>query len=231
MKDMLVDHIAAHLSPSVSIEATSKDTVCAFSGAPLVAGTDATRLKAIIKPATADLADTFKYQSEFVSVNVAKCFTENRLLRGNLYISENGIIAPMVSLKSAREKGRPTWCDVFFDMLEPPCILILTDESKRRLWPNARVTTSGTWLQIFLNEGDICYNLYVDKEKTLGAMKTVIACLKHGFTKQAIRTSLYSQSKKIIETGLERTRALEVRCATFRGTPEFRIATFIGTYE
>ena len=92
MKKQLVQFIAQHIHTGVETKNVTADTCCAFTGVSIRAGTEATPLKSVIKPATANLADTFRYPSDVVCIETAKCFAESRLLRGNLYITEKCII-------------------------------------------------------------------------------------------------------------------------------------------
>lgn len=84
MKTALVEFIAKHIDTDIETKRITADTCCAFTGAPLASGTEAIPLKTVIKPATANLADTFRFNSDVVTVETAKCFAESRLLRGNI---------------------------------------------------------------------------------------------------------------------------------------------------
>lgn len=232
MKKALITFIAQHLDNDLKTKPATQDHVCAFTGTHIPAGAGIVRLKSVIKPATANLADTFRYASDLVLPEVAVCFGESRLLRGNLYITEQGITAPMVSGKSAKKANRPTWTEIFQNQLNGnPAIFILTDETKRRLWIDACVTETKNTLRVFLNEGNISNRLTLEKNVLLDALEVVLECLHAGFSKQAIKTSLYSHKVGLSTVGLQKTKHLEIACNAYRTTPEFRVATFIGTIE
>lgn len=232
MKKALVTFIAQQLDNDINTATATQDTVCAFTGASLSPSEPTVALTSVIKPATANLSDTFRYPSNFVLPEVAACFRESRLLRGNLYITQQGIVAPMVSGKSAKKAGRPTWTEIFQNQLEgSPAIFILTDETKRRLWIDACVTDTKDTLRVFLNEGNISNLLTLEKNVLRESLEIVLECLNAGFSKQAIKTSLYSHKPGISAVGLQKTKHLERFCDTYRTTPEFRVATFIGTIE
>ena len=232
MKKALVTFIAQHLDNDLKTETATQGKICAFTGVNIPDGKRAVTLKSVIKPATANLADTFRYPSNLVLPEVAACFNASRLLRGNLYITEQGIVAPMVSGKSAKNAGRPTWCEIFQNHLYGnPAMFVLTDETKRRLWIDGCVTDAKDRLRVFLNEGNISNLLTLQKHMLLDALEVVLECLEHGFSKQAIKTSLYSHKQGITRAGLQKTRQLEISCSAYRTTLEFRVATFIGTIE
>ena len=228
----IVPFIAQHIDAELKTQQNTADTCCAFTGEPIVSGANAVVLKSVIKPATANLADTFRYPSNFVLPEVAACFGESRLLRGNLHITQQGIFAPMVSGKSAKNAGRPAWTEIFQNHLDgKPAVFILTDETKRRLWIDGCVTDTKDRLRVFLNEGNISNLLTLRKNVLLDALEVVLECLHAGFSKQAIKTSLYSHKQGLSRSGLQKTKQLEISCNAYRTTPEFRVATFIGTIE
>lgn len=235
MKKELVSFIAQHIEmdPPVDGFTYSKlENVCAFTGVPIPLGDPVCLLSSVIKPATANLADTFRSASDFVVPEVAACFGESRLLRGNLLITDDGICAPMVSATSAAKAGRPTWCEIFQNLPQnEKAVFILTDESKRRLWLDACVTKVSETLSIFLNCDDISNRIRVHQQTLLDALTIVLDCLSHGFSKQAIRTSLYTHRLGLTAAGLAKTQSLEIACEAYRTTLEFRVATFIGTLK
>ena len=117
MKKQLTAFIAEHLNETVDAQAVPAGTCCAFSGEPLTKGI---KLSEVIKPATSNIADTFKVPSGFVSVPVAQCFQASRKLRGNLFVDAKGIQHPMISAKSAKAKNRPVWRDLIRNYFDAP---------------------------------------------------------------------------------------------------------------
>ena len=236
MRKRLVHFIAKHLTDDqIPIESIRKIGVCcAFSGEPI---TEGVKLDKVIKPATANLLGTFRYPSEYASVAVAKCFKASRELRGNLFIDADGIQAPMISAKSAKAKDRPAWRDLITAYLEQPrpAVLILTDESKRRLWCDAAVsdvdTSAYPQIQMFVNNPDMSCTLKLDAINLRQSLTLVQECLRAGFSKQAIRTSLFTHRESLLKIGIKETRLTENACAELRGTREFSVATMIGSVD
>ena len=237
MRKTLVNFIAKHLTDEIPIESIQEIGVCcAFSGERL---TEGVKLQSVIKPATANLSDTFRYPSDYVSPAFAKCFKASRELRGNLFIDAKGIQAPMISAKSAKAKDRPSWRDLITAYLENPrpAVLILTDESKRRLWCDAAVSDpvqtyeAYPQLQMFVNNPDMSQNISLDAITLQQSLALVQECLRAGFSKQAIRTSLFTHRESVLKIGLKETRLTENECAELRCYVEFKVATMIGSVD
>ena len=109
-----------------------------------------------------------------------------------------------------------------------PAVFILTSETKRRLWIDAEITT-GDPIRVFVNNAEMSCSRLVLIEKLRNAIALVSECLAHGFSKQAIATSLFSQRKIKNALGFVDVRLLETRCIPFRGTSHFVVALMIGT--
>lgn len=226
MKKQLVHFIVKQLSlHPTPIERC--DTVCAYSGEKIIEGIP---LSKVIKPATANLADTFRFTSEHVSQETAACFAASQELRGNLFIDMSGIHVPMVSAKSAAEKGRKTWIEVWTEYLENPAeaVFIVTDESKRRLWIDATVTTDNP-IQVFCNFDGKSWTEKLERERLKECIKVVQKCLQLGFSKKAIKTSLFNNREIYLKLGIRETYQLEHKLRSLRGTCESDFAINIGT--
>ena len=228
MRNRLVKFIANTIDVPVA-KASPAETpqICAFSGAQITEGVS---LTSVVKSATANLADTFRYPSDVVSADFAKCFKAQRELRGNLFIDANGITKPLISGKTAAKTSRPTWVEVFEDYLANPrpSIFILTDESKRRLWLDA-VVTEGDPIRVFLNNAEMAGVLALRQAQFTKCMVLVQMCLEYGFSKRAIGTSLFLHREVMQTIGIEKTQDLEKQCDTYREHPEFQVSLFVGT--
>ena len=224
MKHQLVHFISKHLDPIASEE---NEGHCAFTGQPVQT---AVQLDTVIKPATANIADTFCYPSPLISTEAAACFIANRELRGNLFITENGIEKPMVNAKSAQKASRRTWVEVFKTYVDDPvpAVFLLSDESKRRLWVDACVTEKQP-IRVFLNNSDMACQLTLDVLRLSEAMGIVRECLRLGFSKQSIKTCLFKHRDTLKKQGFLEVRQLEQTLIRLRKSPEFAIALFIGS--
>lgn len=189
-------------------------------------------MKKVVKPATADIADTFRYASDVVCPEVAQLFKDNRRLRGSLFITEQGIEAPLISAETAKKTGRRTWLEVFnTELTGQRAVFILTDESKRRLWHKACVTETDTSLMIFLNADNVSCQLALDVSVLAECITLVQETLAIGYSKTAIRSSLFTAVKASQTNGMVSTKKRERRLSFFRlkHIREFQVATFIGS--
>ena len=244
MRTDIVKFIAPHVPPLPDDKVTPNlDTCCAFSGEKISEGV---ALNTVIKPATANLADTFKYPSDFVSRETATVFNANRELRGNLFITEElGIVKPLVSIDSAEKYECPTWIETFHhyyrNYSSELAVFILTKESKRRLWPDACVTghdclppitmSSGAIapFKLFLNTGQMSRLVTCNLCLLMDCIKLVQTCLTWGFSKTAIQRSLFSQPNIVNSLEFPDIRDTEKKLSAIRLLPEFAVAIFIGT--
>lgn len=96
--------------PRLSIEPQEclPATRCAMSGVPIATGYHVADITA---KATADIADTFRVSSEWLSEPAARLFKANALMRGNLLALPKRGLRPFVALDSATLE-RPAWRDL-----------------------------------------------------------------------------------------------------------------------
>ena len=232
MKKELTHFIAKHIDEQVDAQTLPTATCCAFTGEKITQGVP---LKKVIKSATANLADTFKVASDFVSIETARCFKAQRTLRGNLFIDEGTIVAPMVSAKSAIKFNRPTWVEMLTDFCENPrdCLILLTEESKRRLWIDAQLNkNNGTgYGTAYLNAYHQAGVLHFHCQLLIEMLDCITTCMQHGFSKDAIRHNLFRQHKIYTELGLMQSRELEQKLKHYREDDPytFYVAVFIAT--
>lgn len=190
----IVNFLSPHVAPVPTVT-VPPETRCAFKGVPLQGS--GVLLKSVVKPATANIADTFRYPSDFISPEVAACFKAQRELRGNLYITEEAIARPLFSVKSAAETGRPSWLSVLTTLTDTATAcdetlycFILTNEAKRRLWPAAVPTRIGKTFDIYYNVGSVSRVLRL-KTRVFGKLlKIATFLLTQGFHQAALQKTL-----------------------------------------
>lgn len=183
------------------------------------------RLNHIIKPATSEIADTFKH-SQFVCLECAACFAENRLLTGNIYADEFGTgLKPMIARSSAT-KERPAWCDLIESLpVGIETVAIFTSNAKRRLWTNAVVSHVGSSWRVLFVDGDVDRILMIDCTKLTAVMRQITFLMRRGYSKRAIAENLLSATKP---SGITRLIfSLESEMKQVRHTDEFLLALFI----
>ena len=198
---------------------------CAFSGVPLTSGVP---VKQVIRPATANIADTFRYPGDYVSGEVASLFKAQTALRGNLLATPTELQRPLFSVESARAQERPSWLDVFVNLSQgggEMLVLILTDESKRRLWPNAVVSEWGQFISLFYNVGSTARVLTLRTRWLVSLLRTCTFLLTAGYSRQAIQESLI-KSRSLYQAQYPESHEVDKGLFQFRHTPEFQVASF-----
>ncbi len=215
------------------IESPPAGEVCAMMGT-LIEGVGC-RLKKVVSVASADIADTFRYRSEWLSEDVARLYKSSRVLRGNLLALPGRGVRPFVSSESATE-ARPCWRDLIFSSpVGTQTVAIFTNESKRRLWPSATLSIFGSLWRPFFNgppyKGGVAQgrSLAVDVWKLRECLALVERVYSAGFSKRLIEGGLIGVSarKQIDKIGLEPVRRLEGEVAPWRGSDEFLLSLFV----
>lgn len=233
----LVNFLSPHVAPVQKVT-VPPETRCAFDGVPLRAG--GVLLKSIIKPATANIADTFKYPSDFISPAVAACFKAQRELRGNLYVTEEAIARPLFSITSAAETGRPSWLSVLLDILnfrtaahqetlatQMTYCFILTDEAKRRLWPAAVTTQIGETFDIYYNVGTVSRVIRLKTFLFRCLLEICTFLLTQGFHRLALEKTLMASEVAYATNKIRTVSAIEKQLCKYRGTPTFQVAAYV----
>ena len=238
MNDFLERAFEAHLPPLTDlIEAPPSGAVCAMTG-KLRQGAGC-RLKKVVGAASADIADTFRFRSEWLGVGAARLYKGSRVLRGNLLALPDEGIRPFVSQKSATDE-RPCWRDLIFSLeIGLRSVAIFTDESKRRLWPLACLSVFGPhWRPLFNAapyKGGVaqCRSLQVNVDRLRACLGGVERVYSFGFPKRLIDQGLIcvSARKHIDRIGLKMVRRLDADLASWRGTDEFLLSLFVAQIQ
>lgn len=225
----VVNLLSSHVAPVPRVTPPS-GTYCAFEGVPLDGS--GVLLKSVVKPATANIADTFKYPSAYVLPSVGACFKAQRELRGNLYVTEAAITRPFFSVTSAAETGRPSWLSALTAVLSNPqeagtYCFILTDEAKRRLWPAAVTTQVRETFDIYWNVGSVSRVVRLRSFLFGELLKIVTSLLTAGVTRMAIEKTLLLAKDVDIDM-LPNLLAIDKVLSALRGSMEFQVAVYVG---
>lgn len=210
-----------------------ENALCALTGNLIEYGYP---VKTIITNTSADIPDTFRYISDFVSVPAARCYKASGLLRGNLLALNRTGLRPFVSQDSSTNE-RPSWRSVIFNKLTSgtQTVAIFTDESKRRLWPNARLSIFGEYWQPYLNASPWPGSAPVSRLLTVNAshvrkcLRLVEEIYSIGFSKPAIAIGLLhpSNRKKIQAIGITQAKEYENQISLWRDKDEFLLSIFV----
>lgn len=183
-----------------------------------------------LKKATSEVSDLFRYPSEWVCPPCAQLYA-NSALKGNLLALTDKGIRPFIARESATPE-RPMWRDLIMDLLPPGAqtLAIMTDESKRRLWQKARLSTFGLKWQVYFygqyhsaaTPQARLLNVGISTVRIL--IQLVEECLNAGFSKPAIATGLLAKPPSDFSEAIR----LEKQLQGGRETDDFLIAVFVG---
>ena len=112
-------------------------------------------------------------------------------------------------------------------------LILLTDESKRRLWIDAQLNTHKWtgYATAYLNAYHQSGVLNFQCKPLLECLEVIHECMEHGFSKDAIRWNLYRQHAILTDMGMQETQRLEEKLRHYRQfcAYTFNIAIFIAT--
>lgn len=212
---------------------------CAITGQPIQEGYRVMdRSLHLVGQATTEFLDNFRGGIHgHLSDAAARCIRAGQpgsLLHRSLLVFEDGTVhLPLINLASAAEQGRPCWRTlaraVWPARQGQRCVVILTTDTKRRLWPRARVGTLGSHTVLLLHdpESNTSNLLAVDWPRLLTCLDLVEQVYGLGFSKTSVRVSLYGQTRAVQMVGLTETRRLDRALAAWRDQPEFTVALLI----
>ncbi len=229
---------AAYPLPDLTL--TSVDvpprTRCAISGQPLTRGVP---VAGITTSATTEFLDQFRGGLHgYVSEAAARCYKSADPRKGNIlarslaaFAGEPGAL-PLIARERAVAEGRPCWSDLVRQVWPArrgqTCVLIISTDTKKRLWPRARVGALGSQTPVYYYDAPTAGNdtLYLDWPRLLACLDLVEEVYTAGYPKAAIRESLY-RAGRMAQDDLVRVRPWERALAEWRGLPEFTVATLI----
>lgn len=180
-------------------------TVDAITGAPIVEGYVA---HALAGSNTTEFLDTFRgNQAGYVSVNTARCWRaqnprgDNRASRSILAFADGTAWLPMIARETATDE-RPCWSDlvrrVAADRMGQPCVVIVTTDQKKRLWPRARVGQLGPATPVYVYDSGQGLEgvLFVAWAELVALLDLIEPVYTAGFVKPQIGGSLLTALAK-----------------------------------
>lgn len=212
-------------------------SLCIVCGGPLTEGYAANR---IISEATTEYLDQFRGNpSGMLCRACATCYKNNAPKAGMptsrtcMAFADGTYWNPLIARGPAGEQGRACWSDlvraVWPERAGQECLVILTTDQKKRLWPRARVGALGTATPVYLHDGELGASgvFLVNWPRLLGVLDAVETIYTAGFVKVAIRSNLYANSNVVREVGIAQTAEWERSLRGLRGSVEFDMATLI----
>lgn len=213
-------------------------TRCAITGQPIEVGYPVSDM---VTDATAEFLDAFRGGdgiTGWVSEAAARCFksanprTGNPCAKALLVFESEPAWHPMIARESARTGGRPCWSELVREIWPARrgqhVLAILTTDTKKRLWPRARVGSLGHATPVLYHDSatDESRVLLIDWAFLVWMLDLVEESYSAGYPKSAIRESLY-MAGKVARESLARTGEWERRLVPWRGQPEFTVALLI----
>jgi|GEM_PF-3898474 len=223
--------------PERAPEPVPAGTCCAITGQPITAGYPVADM---VTSATAEFLDCFRGGVDgWVSEAAARCFKSADPRSGNLCARSHFIIAdgpaymPLISRQAAQEQGRPCWSNlvrsVWPQYAGRQCLIMLTTNTKKRLWIRARVGALGTRTPVLCYDSGMALDQVrlVDWPSLIECLDVIEELFTAGYSTDAIGVSLYSQTKAIAQAGFAQTRRWERLLKDWRPRPEFAVALLI----
>jgi hypothetical protein len=228
--------------PPVSIPSGS---VCAMTGVRITSGYP---ISAVTTDATNEYMDTFRGNpSGYVSEAVARCMKGSNPRAGMkingshaIFEREDGTLEsfkPLISSAAAKEQGRPCWRDLlvneFHYRIGRRCLILLSTDTKKRLWPRASVGVLGAHTPVYIY--DAGYGLagvrYLSYARILSCLTVIENAYDARFSKRGIQTLILNESKAINAIGLSAALEFERALRPIRSLPEFLFALLIAQKE
>lgn len=227
--------------PPERISSVPPGTRCAIGGEVI---TEGYRVQDMVTGATAEFLDTYHGDVHgWVSVDAARCIRSanpragNPCARSHLVFADGTYFGPLISRESAAAQERPCWSDlaraVWPARRGHGCLALLTTDTKKRLWPRARLSSLGERTTVFVHDGGSNRSgpSVVSWPALLACLGAVEAVYAVGFVKANIGTSLYRQARLVETLGYPAVRALEATIVPWRTAPEFPVALLMAQKE
>lgn len=211
-------------------------TRCAITGVSIEAGYP---IRDLVTDTTAEFLDTFRGNpTGWLSEHAARTFKAQRATARNMVIFEEGseytAWSPMIARASAAaDPERPCWSDLVRDIWPERqgqrCYIMLTTDTKKRLWPRARVGTLGRATAIYIYDSSLALNetRLVDWSALIDCLNLIEVIYTAGFVKTYIQHGLWSYHRKVEEVGYSQSREWERALAKWRSRPEFAAALLV----
>lgn len=234
MTDMLARGLNAEPLAQAPLK-TPLGARCAVTGAPLERGY---RCLDVVPKAAGEFLDMLRGEPQgWLSESAARLFngTATWNLGSRLVFEDGTMFWPLIA--RPKEGERPYWSQlvrqVWRERAGQRCVAILTVDVKKRLWPLARLGVLGPYtpVTIYDAEQDVRLTVTINWPALLLMLDAIETIYTAGFSKRAMRASLFSDFKRTQEVGYDLTRGWERQLAGWRGSNEFVMATLIAQKE
>lgn len=233
----LIAH-AMHLPPpEIKAEQLEPGTKCAITGTPITVGYP---VMDIVTDATGEFLDTFRGNPHgYLSPSAAACFkasnpkSEFNCHRAVMVFEDGTYYRPLISAEAAANQGRPSWSalvrDVWPGRAGEQCVILLTTDMKKRLWPRARIGALGhsTPVLVYDSGSAIHQVVSVNWPAMLDELELFERIYSAGFVKQVIGQSLWLQPAVCASVGYKAVRMWEAELVRVRRRCWFSMVSLI----
>lgn len=188
----------------------------------------------ITTDATNEYMDTFRgLPTGWVCESAARLFRQDHNLGAWLLFEDGAAFRPLIARESARRENRPCWSELVRDIWPARrgqrMVCLLTTDTKKRLWPRARVGTLGAHTPVFAYDSKLrlAHTVTVAWPDLLSALDLLEDFYTSGFSKCALRESVFAEWKTCERIGMARARVIEDWLRVLRLSPVFPLALII----
>ena len=204
-----------------------------MSGAPMTRGY---AVADITTPATNEFMDTFRGNcAGHVCEAVGRLFRQDHNMGARMVFEDGTAYHPLISAASAADSAedRPSWSDLVRRVWPwkrgQNVVIILTTDTKKRLWPRAFAGPLGENTPIFIHDSGLCISesRLVNWVILLARLDLIEEVYAAGFSKRAIGDGLLRETKAVAAVGLSRAIRYNRALSSVRCAPEFAPALLI----
>lgn len=210
-------------------------TCCAITGAPIAHGYP---VMEITTDATNEFIDTFHGEPHgWLSESAARCFKGGgpggALSRAVVAFADGTCYQPLIARESARAQERHCWSELARGIWPrrrgEPVVILLTTDTKKRLWPRARVGPLGAATPVLLYDSSLAaaQTPCIDWPRMLDVLCLVEQVYSAGFSKRAICEGITREWNVAQRVGMGQTLVWERALRHVRPQIEFMMAILI----
>lgn len=202
---------------------------CVITGEPL---TEGCRVADVLSATHGEFLETLNGNPHgYMSVAAATCWGASNpksphplstlCSRSFAVFGDTGYM-PLISRESACKQERPCWADLVYDVWEhhrgEPCAIVLSTDTKKRVWPMARAGILGhaTPALVYNSDQNVHRVITINWPIMLDALTEVSAMYEAGFAKQCLGAGLFRQMAVCESAGIPRALAWERRLEQLR---------------
>lgn len=195
---LLATAVHAKEPPTKHLQVFDPPRRCALTGAEITEGYAAMD---ILPKVFSQYTKTFSDPTGIVSRDVATCFANDWNLGCRMIFEDGTHFHPLINKEQADKQGRPCFSEavraVWPEKKGQACLIIITSDVKKRIWPIARPGVLGdkTPVTVLAPEWGLEECLYLAWEELLSVLDDIESLYAEGFNKDAIAHSLFTSPK------------------------------------